>query len=154
MQSPLRVLLLPTVTINSNQYRGRLDALAVTRALCAGFSETSEPELCLAGSIQSNDCAAGNDGCWSENELSACVDTFRGRQCQCPIGEPSGLAACSCVQQIYQQAPSMKSLQRPRRSQMLPTYHHQSFNQWRTMNMLSQQAQHPHELAADSPVES
>ncbi len=40
-----KILLLPTVVINGNQYRGRLDVPAVTRALCAGFSETSEPSV-------------------------------------------------------------------------------------------------------------
>ena len=89
MAAPLRVLLLPTLTINSNQYRGRLDVLAVTRALCAGFSETSEPDSCLVGSLQTDDCASGNSDCWSEGGVSACVDTFRGRKCQCPTGGSS-----------------------------------------------------------------
>lgn len=40
-----KILLLPTVVINGNQYRGRLDVPAVTRALCAGFSETTEPSV-------------------------------------------------------------------------------------------------------------
>lgn len=86
MHSPLRILLLPTITINSNQYRGRLDAISVTRALCSGFSEMTEPEICLAGSIQTDDCAAGSDDCWHDGNLTACVDTFRGRQCKCPKG--------------------------------------------------------------------
>ena len=34
-----RVILLPTVVINADQYRGSLAAPAVLRALCAGFSE-------------------------------------------------------------------------------------------------------------------
>jgi len=50
-----KILLLPTVVINGNQYRGRLEVPAITRALCAGFSETSEPSvhcrlMCQAGS--------------------------------------------------------------------------------------------------------
>jgi len=40
-----KILLLPTVVINGNQYRGRLEVPAITRALCAGFSETSEPSV-------------------------------------------------------------------------------------------------------------
>lgn len=40
-----KILLLPTVTINTNQYRGRLDTPSVVRALCAGFSESTEPEV-------------------------------------------------------------------------------------------------------------
>lgn len=40
-----RILLLPTVIINTNQYRGRLDTPSIVRALCAGFSESTEPEV-------------------------------------------------------------------------------------------------------------
>ena len=40
-----RVVLLPTVIINNKQYRGRLDAVSITKALCAGFDETTEPEV-------------------------------------------------------------------------------------------------------------
>ena len=86
MHSPLKVLLLPTVTINSNQYRGRLEKLDIMRALCSGFSESSEPEACLAGSLQTDDCSAATDQCWHEGALTACVDTFRGHQCKCPKG--------------------------------------------------------------------
>jgi hypothetical protein len=39
-----RILLLPTIIVNKHQYRGRLDVPSVMRALCAGFSETTEPE--------------------------------------------------------------------------------------------------------------
>ena len=41
-----RIVLLPTVVINNKQYRGRLDALSITKALCAGFEESTEPEVC------------------------------------------------------------------------------------------------------------
>ncbi len=40
-----RVVLLPTVIINNRQYRGRLDTVSITKALCAGFDETTEPEV-------------------------------------------------------------------------------------------------------------
>ena len=40
-----RVVLLPTVVMNGKQYRGRLDVVSVTKALCAGFAETTEPEV-------------------------------------------------------------------------------------------------------------
>ena len=40
-----RVVLLPTVIINNKQYRGRLDTVSLTQALCAGFDETTEPEV-------------------------------------------------------------------------------------------------------------
>lgn len=40
-----KILLLPTVIVNKHQYRGRLDTPSILRALCAGFSETTEPEV-------------------------------------------------------------------------------------------------------------
>ena len=42
-----KILLLPTVIVNKHQYRGRLDVPSILRALCAGFSETTEPEVGL-----------------------------------------------------------------------------------------------------------
>lgn len=46
--------------------------------------------MCLAGSMQTNDCAAETHGCWShtegKKEFSACKDTFRGYVCKCPEG--------------------------------------------------------------------
>ena len=43
-----KILLLPTVIVNKHQYRGRLDVPSILRALCAGFSETTEPEVCCS----------------------------------------------------------------------------------------------------------
>jgi hypothetical protein len=40
-----KILLLPTVIVNQHQYRGRLDVPSILRALCAGFSETTEPQV-------------------------------------------------------------------------------------------------------------
>ena len=40
-----KILLLPTIIVNKHQYRGRLDVPSVLRALCAGFSETTEPQV-------------------------------------------------------------------------------------------------------------
>lgn len=56
--SASRIVLLPTVVINDKQYRGRLDALSITKALCAGFKESTEPEvhflaLCFDSPLQS-----------------------------------------------------------------------------------------------------
>jgi len=39
-----KILLLPTVIMNQNQYRGRLDTASIVRGLCSGFKENSEPE--------------------------------------------------------------------------------------------------------------
>ena len=51
--------------------------------------------MCLAGSMQEDDCAVENHGCWVHTEgkqsFSACKDTFRGYVCKCPEG-----AAC-CI---------------------------------------------------------
>ncbi|EFN56501.1 hypothetical protein CHLNCDRAFT_144100 [Chlorella variabilis] len=95
-----RVILLPTVVINADQYRGSLAAPAVLRALCAGFSEGSEPPICLTGGLNVDECAAGTDQCWRdgpEGRLSACVDTFRGYVCRCPPGKRGAGDGRSCA---------------------------------------------------------
>eukprot|EP00884_Botryococcus_braunii_P018971 jgi/Botrbrau1/5758/Bobra.0134s0028.3 len=81
-----RILLLPTVAINNAQYRGRLDVPSVVRGICAGFSETTEPALCLSGGLQTNECLTATHGCWHSGNASACIDTFRGHVCKCPSG--------------------------------------------------------------------
>ena len=42
-----KILLLPTVIMNQNQYRGRLDTPSIVRGLCSGFKENSDPEASL-----------------------------------------------------------------------------------------------------------
>ncbi|KAK9124750.1 hypothetical protein Sjap_014352 [Stephania japonica] len=83
------VTILPTLVINNRQYRGKLDKGAVLRAICAGFRETTEPAVCLAEGIETNECLENNGGCWQDKEanITACKDTFRGRVCECPIVE-------------------------------------------------------------------
>ncbi|CAL8466083.1 g5619 [Coccomyxa elongata] len=85
-----KILLLPTIIVNKHQYRGRLDVSPVLRALCAGFSETTEPQVCLAGSLQEDDCKFSTHNCWTSgtgnDAITACKDTFRGYVCQCPAG--------------------------------------------------------------------
>ena len=48
-------------------------------------------QVCLAGSMQEDDCAAESHGCWTHTEgkkqFSACKDTFRGYVCKCPEGD-------------------------------------------------------------------
>ena len=93
------IVLLPTVVINLDQYRGRLRGKDVLRALCAGFAEATAPEVCLSGTMEPNECERpGNAGCWSlavpadaaakspAKNYTACVDTFRGYACVCPEG--------------------------------------------------------------------
>jgi len=82
-----RVILLPTVVINYDQYRGSLTPGGVLRALCSGFSEGTEPSTCLSGGLEVDECASGTHGCWTQGDtLTACVDTFRGFVCRCPAG--------------------------------------------------------------------
>ncbi|KAJ6803544.1 vacuolar-sorting receptor 1-like [Iris pallida] len=81
------VTILPTLVINSRQYRGKLDKGAVLKAICAGFQETTEPAVCLSEGIETNECLENNGGCWQNKaaNVTACKDTFRGRVCECPI---------------------------------------------------------------------
>jgi hypothetical protein len=44
------VTILPTIVINQRQYRGKLDKAAVTKAICSGFKETTDPPVCLSES--------------------------------------------------------------------------------------------------------
>ena len=50
-------------------------------------------QVCLAGSMQEDDCAAETHSCWAHTEgkktFSACKDTFRGYVCKCPEGAAS-----------------------------------------------------------------
>jgi len=88
------VRILPTIVINTNQYRGHLDSLSILGAICSGFKESTEPpEYCLTNQVQVNECNQNNGGCWSlesnlapDGVFTACHDTFRGRQCMCPPG--------------------------------------------------------------------
>uniref|UniRef100_A0A175YJC0 EGF-like calcium-binding domain-containing protein n=1 Tax=Daucus carota subsp. sativus TaxID=79200 RepID=A0A175YJC0_DAUCS len=81
------VTILPTLVINNRQYRGKLDKGAVLKAICSGFEETTEPDVCLSEEIETNECLENNGGCWQDKaaNITACKDTFRGRVCQCPI---------------------------------------------------------------------
>ncbi|KAK9167910.1 hypothetical protein Syun_000050 [Stephania yunnanensis] len=82
----------------------QLDKGAVLRAICAGFRETTEPAVCLADGIETNECLENNGGCWHDKEanITACKDTFRGRVCECPIVEGvkfvgDGYTACEGI---------------------------------------------------------
>ncbi|VAH26425.1 unnamed protein product [Triticum turgidum subsp. durum] len=81
------VTILPTFVVNNRQYRGKLDKRAVLRAICSGFEETTEPDICLTQDIQTNQCLENNGGCWLDKNtnFTACKDTFRGRVCECPV---------------------------------------------------------------------
>ncbi|XP_023544796.1 vacuolar-sorting receptor 6-like [Cucurbita pepo subsp. pepo] len=81
------VTILPTLVINEVQYRGKLDRTAVLKAICSGFKETEEPPICLTSDIQTDECLERNGGCWqlTQQNITACKDTFRGRVCECPV---------------------------------------------------------------------
>ncbi|KAB1218805.1 Vacuolar-sorting receptor 1 [Morella rubra] len=68
------VTILPTLVINNRQYRGKLDKVAVLKAICAGFEETTEPAICLSGDIETNECLNNNGGCWEDKSanITAC----------------------------------------------------------------------------------
>ncbi|XP_031473751.1 vacuolar-sorting receptor 6-like [Nymphaea colorata] len=80
------VTILPTLVINNVQYRGKLERTAILEAICAGFQESTEPQICLTQDIETNECLENYGGCWHDTKtnISACKDTFRGRVCQCP----------------------------------------------------------------------
>lgn len=80
------VTILPTLVVNNRQYRGKLGRKAVLKAICAGFEETTEPNVCLSDDMETNECLSDNGGCWQDNaaNVTACRDTFRGRVCECP----------------------------------------------------------------------
>ncbi|KAL6502463.1 Vacuolar-sorting receptor 3 [Orobanche hederae] len=81
------VTILPTLVVNSRQYRGKLEKGAVLKALCSGFEETTEPSVCLSDDVETNECLDNNGGCWQDKtaNITACKDTFRGRVCECPV---------------------------------------------------------------------
>ncbi|KAL4587217.1 hypothetical protein LXL04_000084 [Taraxacum kok-saghyz] len=83
------VTILPTLVINNRQYRGKLDKKPVVKAICSGFRETTEPDICLSNAIETNECLHNSGECWMDTvaNLTACKDTFRGRVCECPIVE-------------------------------------------------------------------
>lgn len=54
------MFILPTIRINSGQYRGKLAYREVLTALCAGFSEDNQPEVCLR--VADDSCRPGGMG--------------------------------------------------------------------------------------------
>ncbi|AQK65824.1 Vacuolar-sorting receptor 4 [Zea mays] len=73
------VTILPTLVVNNRQYRGKLERKAVLKAICAGFEETTEPNVCLSDDIETNECLNDNGGCWQDKSANVtacrvCVD--------------------------------------------------------------------------------
>jgi hypothetical protein len=59
----------------------------VTKAICSGYKETTDPPVCLSQAVETNECLSNNGGCWHKGNITACKDTFRGRVCECPLVE-------------------------------------------------------------------
>lgn len=90
-----KILLLPTVIVNKHQYRGRLDVPSILRALCAGFSETTEPEVHCDHTISPGDLQ-----CYPEagSHLFLCAYKW--------TCHPMLLSGCTCLHGTHQPAPS------------------------------------------------
>uniref|UniRef100_A0A453QXZ5 Vacuolar sorting receptor thioredoxin-like domain-containing protein n=1 Tax=Aegilops tauschii subsp. strangulata TaxID=200361 RepID=A0A453QXZ5_AEGTS len=63
------VTILPTLVINDVQYRGKLERTAVLRAVCAGFKEGTEPQVCLSHDR--------NGGCWRDEATNVRAGAVR-----------------------------------------------------------------------------
>jgi hypothetical protein len=59
----------------------------VTKAICSGYKETTDPPVCLSQAVETDECLSNNGGCWHKGNITACKDTFRGRVCECPLVE-------------------------------------------------------------------
>jgi len=54
------VYILPTIRINTGQYRGKLSYHEVLRAICSGFNRHNEPAAC--NRVGEDDCRVGAAG--------------------------------------------------------------------------------------------
>lgn len=113
------IFTMPTVVINDVQYRGRLDAPSVLAAICAGFVPGTEPRVCLTSGIEIDECdKEGAGGCWTGgNNLTACVDTFRGHKCVCPPGTYGNGYECDDVDECAQ---TVRDCTKRRRAAVVP----------------------------------
>ncbi|GIM13209.1 hypothetical protein Vretimale_16388 [Volvox reticuliferus] len=86
------VIILPTIRINGEQYRGSLEASTVLRALCAAFPDGHEPDVCNESWVSEDECQGPYGegyikcGVGKSNGTTGCINTFRGYQCTCGSG--------------------------------------------------------------------
>lgn len=80
----------PTIIVNDRHYRGKFEESAVLKAICSGFDPSTEPDICLNPGVSDDECAvgkAGYDECNRNTDgRTRCVETFRGFECDCPVG--------------------------------------------------------------------
>ena len=104
-----RVVLLPTVVINNKQYRGRLDTISITKALCAGFDETTEPEV-LHRSAQYLFATIGTALRWTCNSLLCMAAEMFDQRCHCRLAIEDVCKGASlvsaCVHIVRAKSPS------------------------------------------------
>ena len=87
------MFILPTIRINSGQYRGKLAYTEVLTALCAAFAKETRPDACLR--VADDSCRPGGLGDSTCKARSGCL--LGG----CPHRDPPARAAsarstCSC----------------------------------------------------------
>lgn len=69
---PLPSVVLKSVVVFAFGAVGKLDKTAVLKAICAGYLETTDPPICLSDTIETNECADNNGGCWERGSITAC----------------------------------------------------------------------------------
>jgi hypothetical protein len=60
------------VVINDVQYRGRLEPSSVLRAICAGFEEGTEPQVCLTAGLEARSSSARAAVLLADARATAC----------------------------------------------------------------------------------
>lgn len=91
------IRLLPTILINEERYNGKLARGEVLTAICAGFEDSSVPEICSNAGLMHAKCVHGQEGateCAADKQQTgktACAEiaNFPYYECACPEGQQS-----------------------------------------------------------------